>query len=79
MRPKHLFFIALGVLVLGGIYIAAPRQAAAPLATDLSVQYSLSQIDIADDADEHELGLGGRTNISDDYGMLFVFETPRCL
>lgn len=41
--------------------------------TPAPAQYSLAHIDVADTNAERSLGLGGRTDLPSDYGMLFVF------
>lgn len=37
---------------------------------------SLSKVEIVDSSEERAKGLSGRTDIPDDYGMLFVFDIP---
>lgn len=57
-------FLAGGVLVLAGIL---------GLFALNHPSYSLAHIEIADTPFAREQGLSGRTEISEDYGMLFIF------
>lgn len=63
-----LVLIAIFALILG-FFVYKDRHTPA-----ISTEYSLSSIEIATTSQAQARGLGGRTAIPDDYGMLFVFQ-----
>ncbi len=63
----RLIAIFIGTLLVIGLFLFVRNNAQAPAPLSLSV------IEIADTNVKREQGLSGRTDISDEYGMLFVF------
>ncbi|HYE23391.1 MAG TPA: DUF192 domain-containing protein [Candidatus Paceibacterota bacterium] len=68
-------------LVLGGILVSAAHLLSvsnrADVVSDMDVTYAHEgdiKFEIADTFEKRQQGLSGRTEIPDDYGMLFVFE-----
>jgi len=76
MRLKHLLVVLAGILLFVAVYVGMLRDSKPSIGIPSSLPHSLSRIEIADDPEERALGLGGRAEILDDYGMLFVFEVP---
>ncbi len=69
---KRYLLTGLIILAAAGAYVAFR-----PPAFEGTVEgQSLSKIEIANSREEQIQGLSGRTRIPDDYGMLFVFDTP---
>lgn len=71
MRPLHLGLLVIAVISIGfllyraGLPSALPRRAA--------FGGVILQMDYATTTAARELGLGGRTSVPEDYGMLFAF------
>lgn len=76
---SNLPILALGILLLvaGTMYLVSNRMAFVPLMSDRSfVSVDGFMFEIADTPISHQKGLSGRNNLSDTYGMLFVFDEP---
>ena len=73
---KEVSFIAIAVVALAAVAILmfhpAPAKSSLPV-TATFAGVSL-RIELATTTDTQEKGLGGRENVLDDYGMLFVFD-----
>jgi len=79
-------FLVLGIvlIVLGGILVGSTYLNQNPMSdrgdTVSDTQYAYEadiKFEIADTPAKQSLGLSGRKDVPDDYGMLFVFPTPR--
>ncbi|HWH07305.1 MAG TPA: DUF192 domain-containing protein [Candidatus Paceibacterota bacterium] len=73
--------IAFVALLVSGValvsYALNVKQPVSDSVSDMSLtQAGDMKIEIAADRDSRERGLSGRANVPDDYGLLFVFETP---
>jgi len=66
------FYIGILVIVVAGLAAIFLYKTSQPVATAEFGGVSL-RIEYATTTTEREKGLGGRTNIPDDYGMLFIF------
>lgn len=76
---KRFPYLVLGIVLLlvGGIVLVIPEPMSdrAPAVSDTSYLYAAGmRFELADTPAEREQGLSGRTEIPEDYGMLFVFE-----
>ncbi len=70
--------VALGALFLGASYLAPVSDTPEPV-SDMDITYAHEgniKFEIADTPQKRQRGLSGRTEIPDEYGMLFVFDTP---
>ncbi len=86
---KKVLVIVVGVFLAGALLfmgreVIAPTQELIPADVSkadvheptLSVGDKVLSIELADTDESRELGLGGREGMSDDAGMLFVFQKP---
>lgn len=76
---NNLPVLTLGILLLvaGTVYLVSNRMAFLPLMSDRPfVSVDGFMFEIADTPQAQQQGLSGRANLSDTYGMLFVFDEP---
>lgn len=79
---RNLFVIAFVALLVSGValvsYVLSAKQPVSDSVSDKALtRVGDLEIEIAADRDSRERGLSGRTNVPDDYGMLFVFDEPQ--
>lgn len=68
--------VILGVALVS--YVLSAKQPVSDSVSDTALtRVGDLEIEIAADRDSRERGLSGRTNVPDDYGMLFVFDEPQ--
>jgi len=72
-------FILLPILLLSCITPSDDRKGLTPIILEAGDQEIQLYVEVADDPDEHRVGLMNRTELSRDQGMLFVFEQPKIL
>jgi uncharacterized membrane protein (UPF0127 family) len=76
-RHVHLLLIGLGVLVLLGLaLIATPALSDRLFIKDIYTSTGTMRYEIVRTQAAQEKGLGGRTEVPVDYGMLFIFSKP---
>ena len=78
---RILLILMLVTLVVLGVFLVSHPMREKPLLSDsvsdtTSTRMGLMEIEIAADRDSRERGLSGRTNVPDNYGLLFVFDSP---
>lgn len=64
------FFAIIAVVLLAFAAFSFKERAQAPATVE---QYSLAQIEISDTPEKRQQGLSDRTDVPQDYGMLFIF------
>lgn len=79
---RNVLITGLVALVILGValvsYVFSAKQPVSDSVSDTALtRVGDLEIEIAADRDSRERGLSGRTNVPDDYGMLFVFDEPQ--
>lgn len=71
MKKRAAIFLFLAAILILSIYTIRYHSK-----NTLQIGGTTINIDIADTPAEREQGLSGRVSLPDDYGLLFVFDTP---
>ena len=72
-----LWIVVIGVLALVGLMVTKVVLWEIRPRTTVSISGSVFRVDIVDTEETRQKGLGGRSSLGKDEGMLFVFNTER--
>lgn len=65
-----------GAVIILGLFFVLYKMSYTPSIKDTTVSVGTMRFEIVTTAEAQERGLGGRSSIPSNYGMLFVFNTP---
>ncbi|HVZ59092.1 MAG TPA: DUF192 domain-containing protein [Patescibacteria group bacterium] len=76
MRKFIIGFIVVLIVIIGGIFLAGSKSSLFGKKATATFGSTKITLDVADTEQKRETGLSGKTGLSDNQGMLFLFDEP---